>query len=88
MALYALLWRIYKKHLLDVTFGHHKCRKSRRVVLEDGITSCCLGVRVQFEHYPQVLQRILLQNSSVDLLAGITIKTILNYDLLDNKVCN
>lgn len=42
------------------------------VVHQDGATSCSLGVRVQFEHYPQVLQRILLQHSAVDLLAGMT----------------
>lgn len=41
----------------------------RRVMLEDGMKSCSLGVRVQFEHYPQVL----LQYSAVDLLAVMTI---------------
>lgn len=43
-----------------------------RVMLEDGVTFCCLGIGVQFEHYPQVLQRILLQYSAVDLLAAMT----------------
>lgn len=38
-------------------------------MLEDGMTSCGLGVRVQFEHDSQVLQRILLQYSAIDLLA-------------------
>lgn len=47
-------------------------------MLEDGMTSCCLGIRVQFEHYPQVLQRILLQYSAVDLLAVMTIQSGLN----------
>lgn len=41
-------------------------------MLEDGITSGRLGVGVQFEHYPQVLQRILLQDSAVDGLAAKT----------------
>lgn len=45
----------------------------RRVMLKDGMTSCCLGVGVQFQHNPQVLQRILLQYSAVDLLAVMTI---------------
>lgn len=44
-----------------------------RVMLEDGLTSCCLGIWVQFEHYPQVLQRILLQYSANDLLPAVTI---------------
>lgn len=42
------------------------------------MTSCGLGVRVQLEHYPQVLQRILLQYSAVDLLAVITPQPRLN----------
>lgn len=33
------------------------------------MTPCRLGVRVQLHHDHQVLQRILLQNSAVDLLA-------------------
>lgn len=36
------------------------------------MTSRCLGVRIQFEHYVQILQRILLQYSAVDLLAVMT----------------
>ena len=44
-----------------------------RVMLQDGMTSCCLGVRVELEHYPQVLQRILLQDSAIDLLAAMNI---------------
>lgn len=51
----------------------------RRVMLEDGMTSCCLGVRIQFEHYVQILQRILLQNSAVELLAVMTIQSTLEY---------
>lgn len=43
-----------------------------RVMLEDGMTSCCLSIRVQFQHNPQVLQRILLQHSAVNLLAVMT----------------
>lgn len=43
-----------------------------RVMLEDGMTSCCLGIGVQFQHNPQVLQRILLQHSAVNLLAVMT----------------
>lgn len=31
-----------------------------RVVQEDGMTSCSLGIGVQFQHHPQVLQRVLL----------------------------
>ena len=42
------------------------------------MTSCCLSVRVQFEHYPQVLQRILLQYSALNLLAVMTIKPSIN----------
>lgn len=44
-----------------------------RVMLEDGTASCRLGIWVQFEHYPQVLQRILLQYSANDLLSAMTI---------------
>lgn len=40
-------------------------------MLEDGMASRCLGIWVQFEHYPQILQRILLQYSALDLLAAI-----------------
>lgn len=43
-----------------------------RVMLEDGMTSCCLGIGVQLQHNPQVLQRILLQHSTVNLLAVMT----------------
>lgn len=43
-----------------------------RVMLEDGIASCRLGIWVQFEHYPQVLQRILLQYSANDDLSAMT----------------
>jgi len=42
------------------------------VVLEDGTAPCSLGVGVQFHHDLQVLKRILLQNSAVDLLVGCT----------------
>lgn len=41
-------------------------------MLEDGMTSCCLGIGVQFKHNPQVLQRILLQHSAINLLAVMT----------------
>lgn len=44
-----------------------------RVMLEDGLASCRLGIWVQFEHYPQVLQRILLQYSANDLLSAMTV---------------
>ena len=42
---------------------------------QDGITSGCLGVGVQFHHHSEVLQRILLQNSAIDLLAAMGFKT-------------
>lgn len=41
-------------------------------MLEDGMASRCLGIGVQFEHYPQILQRVLLQYSALDLLAATT----------------
>lgn len=52
-----------------------------RVMLEDGMTSCCLGIGVQFKHNPQVLQRILLQHSAMNLLAVITLCSVNNVDL-------
>jgi len=59
-----------------------------RVMLQDGMTSCRLGVRVEFEHYPQVLQRILLQYSAVDLLVRCA-KCLLDLFALQNpaQVC-
>lgn len=39
------------------------------------MTSCRLGIRVQFEHDLQILQRILLQDSAVDLFAVIRRKS-------------
>lgn len=44
-----------------------------RVMLKDGVAPRCLGIWVQFEHNPQVLQRILLQYSALDLLAAMTV---------------
>lgn len=47
-------------------------------MLEDGMASRCLGIWVQFEHYPQILQRILLQYSALDLLAAMTVTAVFN----------
>lgn len=47
-----------------------------RVMLEDGMASCRLGIWVQLEHYPQILQRILLQYSALDLLAAMTASAV------------
>lgn len=61
----------------DAFMPHSSCSYFR-VMLEDGLASRCLGIWVQFEHYPQILQRILLQYSPVDLLAAMTVSAILN----------
>lgn len=47
-----------------------------RVMLENGMTPGCLGIGVQFEHDPQVLQRILLQDSADDLLPARRRQTV------------
>lgn len=57
----------------------------RGVMLEDGMASGRLGIRVQFQHYPQVLQRILLQYFAVDLLAIMRRKSHIDVAFSTNK---
>lgn len=45
-------------------------------MLEDGMASRRLGIWVQFEHYPQILQRVLLQYSALHLLAAMTVSAV------------
>lgn len=40
-----------------------------RLVFQDGMTACCLGVRIQLHHYSEILQWVLLENSALNLFA-------------------
>lgn len=50
-------------------FGHEGTYV--RVVLQDSTATCSLGVGVELHHHSQVLQRVLLEHSAINLEAAI-----------------
>lgn len=40
-----------------------------RLVLQNGMTAGCFGVRVQLHHYSEILQWVLLENPTLNLFA-------------------
>lgn len=42
-----------------------------RVVFQDSTATCSLGVGVELHHHSQVLQRVLLEHSAINLEASI-----------------